>query len=306
MLKYFTYTLVGLLLLESQSLIGQTRYLDSLFTSVEKITQEYAVKDGESLQLDIYSPKGDTLNNRPAMIWMHGGGFQGGTRDGDGEVEFMNLLAKRGYVAVSISYRLTAKGKGFSCDASRAEKMETFRKASWDLWDAIAYIHKNAEALGIDNRKLIIGGSSAGAEGALNAVYMRDWLYEGEHPYDIIQPMTVFSLAGAIIDARYINEKNAVPAVFFHGTADDLVPYATAAHHYCDAKDTGYIWLDGSRTIANRLNALKTPYVLYTYEEAAHEIAGIPFGRMQEVLTYFYILMNDPKEMKVEITIPKP
>ncbi len=297
------YTLIGLLILGSIGLNAQTRYLDSLFSTSKKTTKEYAVVDGESLKLDIYQAAGDTQTDRPAMIWMHGGGFQGGARDGDGEVQFMELLAKRGYVAVSISYRLTAKGKGFSCDASRKEKMETFRKASWDLWDAIAYIHQNAKELGIDPQKLIIGGSSAGAEGALNAIYMRDWLYEGDHPYDAIQPMAVLSLAGAIIDVRYVNEQNAVPAIFFHGTADKLVPYATAAHHYCDAKDTGYIWLDGSRTISKRLKELNTPYVLYTFEGAGHEIAGIPFDRMQELLTYFYLLMNQTKEMRVEVNI---
>lgn len=295
-----------LLCVVSLSLLkSQVRYIDDLFTEVDKSTYEYANKDGESLKLDVYDPVGDIATDRAAIIWMHGGGFAGGKRDNGAEVKFMETAAQKGYVAVSISYRLTRKGKSFSCDAPRHEKMETFREASKDLWDAIYYVASNDEKFRINPAKLIIGGSSAGAEGMLNALYMRDWLYEGPSRYHDIQPMAAFSLAGAMIDARYINENNAIPAVFFHGTDDNLVPYATAPHHYCDPSDIGYIWLDGSRTIADKLKALETSYLLYTFVDARHEISGIPFDYLNVVFKFFAAIMDGKNTMQKEVIINK-
>src|SRR4051812_1004756 len=64
---------------------------------------EYANPDGQHLQLDLAMPKtGD--GPFPAIVNIHGGGFRAGTRDGyDGRCI---KLAGRGYVAVTITYRL--------------------------------------------------------------------------------------------------------------------------------------------------------------------------------------------------------
>ena len=285
---------------------AQTRFIDEIFETVSKDSFSYAMKNGENLALDVYQPVGDTMNQRPVLIWMHGGGFAGGRRDNRGEVDLMDYVVKRGYVGVSISYRLTRKGQSFSCDASRKDKMATFRAASEDLWDAIFFIFANHQTLGVDTSRMLIGGSSAGAEGVLNAVYMRDWLFEGYSKYHQIPIAGIFSLAGAVIDGRYIRPEQAVPAVLFHGTKDQLVPYATAAHHYCKPTDIGYIVLDGSRTIADRLKTTKQSYLLYTFEGAGHEIAGIPFAYMNEVMVFFEQLMyGNDHSVQREVWIEK-
>ena len=285
---------------------AQTRFIDEIFETVSKDSFSYAMKKGENMALDVYRPAGDTMNQRPVLIWMHGGGFAGGRRDNRGEADLMEYFAKRGYVGISISYRLTRKGKSFSCDASRKEKMETFRAASEDLWDAIFFVFANHQSFGIDTSRMIIGGSSAGAEGVLNAIYMRDWLFEGHSKYHQIPIAGIFSLAGAVIDSRYIRPENAVPAVLFHGTEDQLVPYATAAHHYCKPTDIGYIVLDGSRTIADCLKATKQSYMLYTFEGAGHEIAGVPFPHMKEVMAFFeQLLYSSDYGLQREVWITK-
>ncbi|MEL7121707.1 MAG: carboxylesterase family protein [Bacteroidota bacterium] len=298
--------LIFSLLFLSFAAYSQSRYVDSLFAEVQTTTYTYAIKDSQELKLDVYLPLGDTMTKRACMVWMHGGGFAGGRRDNGAEVKLMQQMAKRGYVAISISYRLTRKGKSFSCNASRAEKMETFRLASKDLWDAVYFAYEKYIDFGIDPKLFIIGGSSAGAEGVLNAVYMKDWLYEGPSKYDSIQPAMVFSLAGAMIDQRYINSNNAVPAAFFHGTKDNLVPYATAPHHYCEESDIGYIWLDGSKSITQKLKAMGSSYLLYTFEEARHEIANIPFDRMQIVYQFFHDVMFEGMLIQSEVIVKKP
>ncbi len=52
-----------------------------------------------------------------------------------------------------------------------------------------------------------------------------------------------FRYAGAVVNANYITKDNAIPAVLFHGTEDDLVPFGTAPHHFCDPSKPGYIIL---------------------------------------------------------------
>ncbi|MEO1808741.1 MAG: lipase, partial [Bacteroidota bacterium] len=49
---------------------------------------------------------------------------------------------------------------------------------------------------------------------------------------------------------------------------------------------TGYLWLDGSQTIAQKLESLDTSYFLYTFHGAKHEIAFIPFDHQGRIFTF--------------------
>ncbi|WP_424493345.1 alpha/beta hydrolase [Salinimicrobium sp. GXAS 041] len=267
--------------------LGQNRYIEDQFELKDRTTEIYATKDGEQLSLDLYQPLKDTMNSRPLIVFMHGGGFSGGSPRSEGEVKFAEAAAKKGYVVAQISYRLTRKGANFGCDFNAAGKVETFRKAGEDFLDAVAFLIENKSRFKIDPEKLIVGGSSAGAEAVLNAVYNRPLLLKNARKYDHLNFNGVFSLAGALLDARYINKENAVPAVFFHGTDDNLVPYATAPHHFCEPSAPGYLILDGSKTIAERLEKNGSSYLLVTYEGAGHEISSMPINEFPMVFSFF-------------------
>jgi acetyl esterase/lipase len=67
---------------------------------------EYSNPDDQHLQLNMARPK-EGPGPFPAVICIHGGGFRAGTRE-----SFNGLclqLAERGYVAVTVSYRLAPK-----------------------------------------------------------------------------------------------------------------------------------------------------------------------------------------------------
>lgn len=277
--------------------ISQTRYLDDLFSVVEPSTYVYAIRDTQRLSLDVYQPRGDTTRLRPVMVWMHGGGFSGGNRDNPDEVRFMEAAAKKGYVAVSISYRLLQKGRpeGFGCDCSRARKLEIFQKAAADFMDAVLFVKANKSKFRVDPQKIIVGGSSAGAEAVLNAAFMRDLFFPKEEAYQNLKFAAVLSFAGALVDVRYLTKENAAPTLMFHGTADDLVPYASAPHHYCPPEKAGYLWLDGSETIADKLASEKFSYLLYTFVGARHEISSIPFDHLDLVFGFLKDVAIDQK-----------
>jgi predicted esterase len=291
---------IGLFLL-SFSISAQERFIDDSFEIEDIETRIYATKNGEPLKLDIYEPKNDTMQQRPLIIFMHGGGFSGGTRTNPAEVKFAQSAAKKGYVAVQISYRLTRKDQSFGCDYEASGKIKTFKLAAEDFMDAVNFMVKNKEDYGIDPSKIVVGGSSAGAEAVLNAVYNKRLMFEDLSNYDNFDFAGVFSLAGAIVDARYITEENAIPGVFFHGTEDNLVPYATGPHHWCDREKPGYIILDGSKTITEKLDQLKTSYMLFSFEGGKHEHSGMPFTYFPEIFEYFNSVFLKGKHKQIEV-----
>ena len=75
-------------------------------------------KKMQPLLLDLYMPPdADRRKKKPAFVLIHGGGFTGGdkARHGAGpgvEAYFAAALAQRGFVAVSINYRLTGLAYG--------------------------------------------------------------------------------------------------------------------------------------------------------------------------------------------------
>lgn len=284
------------------SLCAQEQYLEDRYEVKDPVTRTYATKDGEDLKLDIYEPADDESTARPLIVFMHGGGFAGGTPKNEGEVKFAKMAAKKGYVAVQIAYRLTRKGQGFGCDFAAEGKIETFRKAAEDFLDAVRYMKDHSEEFKINDNQIIVGGSSAGAEAVLDATYNRELLFENPEKYEDLNFSGVFSLAGAIVDARYITEQEAIPAVLFHGTSDNLVPYSTAPHHFCSPDKPGYLILDGSKTIAEKLQTLDTSYMLYTFEGAGHEISGMPFEDMPEIFDFFSKVFLENEHLQINVT----
>jgi acetyl esterase/lipase len=125
-------------------LAGSTYGSDVLF---EEGT-EYARPDGESLKLNLARPAGDATDTtrRPAVICIHGGGFVGGDRSAWND--FARRLAENGYVAVTISYRLSPKHK--------------WPMHIHDCRAAIRWLRANADRYGINPNRIGAMGSSAG------------------------------------------------------------------------------------------------------------------------------------------------
>lgn len=251
-------------------------------------TYTYAIKGKDTLKLDVYRPIDFVRGSHyPTLIWMHGGGFSGGKRDNKDEKALCKKAAEQGYVAVSISYRLLRKNTEsfFGCDCTADEKVETFKQAAIDYLDAVGFVLEHKNEFGVDENKLIAGGSSAGAEATLSAVYMKNY-YTGNR-YKQISFAGVFALAGAVTSLDEITSKTAIPTVLFHGIADNLVPYSKAAHHYCNPNDSGYLVLNGSDKIIHRLEDLNASYLFYSFEKGRHEISGVPFGELAAVFDFF-------------------
>jgi acetyl esterase/lipase len=106
---------------------------------------EYANPDNQHLQLNIARPK-TTTSPRPCILCIHGGGFRAGNREGYNSL--LLRLAQRGYVAVTMSYRLAPKYK--------------FPAAIHDSKAAVRWLKANAARYGIDPERIGVTGDSAG------------------------------------------------------------------------------------------------------------------------------------------------
>ncbi len=275
---------------------AQERYKEQSFDEISVETYTYAAKGGENLDLDIYLPKYDSEQKRATLIYVHGGGFSSGERDSQGIKDFCNRLANYGYVVASISYRLTRKGEatGFGCDCPATDKLNTFYAAVEDVQDATFFLIERRDQFAIDPQKIILAGSSAGAETVLNTAYQPPYCYNlasGPLSY-----AGVISMAGAIPDTTVLYDESAVPSLLFHGTNDKLVPYATAPHHYCAKEDPGYLVLNGSQTIAEKLSQLEVPCWLHTTCGAGHEIANKPMTiYFDDIIDFCYTFVVNKK-----------
>lgn len=108
---------------------------------------EYANVGGVSLRLDLYTPNNQSAPT-PLIIWIHGGGWQSGSRTLGANGPQLRQ-ANRGYAVASVSYRLSGAAK-FPAQIS-------------DVKAAVRWLRANAAAYNLDPNKFAAWGSSAGA-----------------------------------------------------------------------------------------------------------------------------------------------
>src|SRR5712671_7523626 len=129
----------------------------------------YATHDGVELQGDFYLPK--TRGSVPALVAVHGGGWQQGAR---GAFQHCGShLAKHGCAVFAISYRFAKKGH------------KAFPQAVQDVMAAVQFVRGSASEFGIDPGRIALFGASAGAHlAALVALGGRAKIFAGGYPGD--------------------------------------------------------------------------------------------------------------------------
>ncbi|MGH7133049.1 MAG: alpha/beta hydrolase fold domain-containing protein [Phycisphaerales bacterium] len=107
----------------------------------------YAEVGERKLKIDLFLPGGEdgkTASPRPVVLWIHGGGWEGGSKDRAPGTE----LLKRGYILASVEYRLTG--------------VASFPAQIYDCKGAVRWLRAHAAEYNIDPARVGVWGASAG------------------------------------------------------------------------------------------------------------------------------------------------
>ena len=296
-----TFRILFTIVLLFSYLKSQTRYLDEVFDEVIK-TEDIVYGNAPDLPfiflfewntvdidltMDVYEPAGDTISNRPVIIFIHSGAFFTGSNESDVLVSLSNTSAKMGYVAISMTYRL-----GLNVFSSYSGERAVYRGVQ-DASAVIRYLREHHIDFGIDYDNIFIWGSSAGSFIGLHLAFTEDAerplsTFGGEGDPDLgcidcegndyeheSKPTAVISCWGAIGDLNWIGQNNNIPSIMFHGTSDAVVPFNSG---YPFTIDIFLPFVYGSNLIHNRLNELNIENVLYAEEGLLHEYWGTSNG----------------------------
>jgi len=131
--------------------------------SADPKTLVYASRDGTDLLLDLYLPANPIRRPIPVIVFVHGGGWSGGTRTTG--PDFKRYFAQDGFAMASIEYRLTPS--------------ITFPANVEDVRTAIRWLKANAVAHGLDGDRICLWGTSAGGHLAAVAALAPRGTFEG-------------------------------------------------------------------------------------------------------------------------------
>ncbi len=221
-----------------QALLKKTKPTKRTFASIQQTLQpdkvvSYKTIGDRSLTLHFFHPQGfKPSDKRPAFVAIHGGGWSGGTPRRF--YPYANALVDRGYVGISVEYRLVS------------QKGVTVFDCVKDGRSAIRYIRAHAKELGIDPNKITVSGGSAGGHVAAGTALFNNTDHKDEdlsisctpNALVLLFPVIDTSDKGygqkkigenwkTISPAHQVNGK-APPTLIFHGDADRTTPYAGA------------------------------------------------------------------------------
>lgn len=199
-----------------------TRYVDQVFTEVE-VTRGITYRSTTTstgqpidLKLDVYEPVGDVAAERPVIMWMFGGYWQVGDRNQ--LAAYADDSARRGYVAVTIDYRIRSQDD--------FELLPAADDAYEDTIAAIEWLQAHAGDYGLDADAIVPAGYSAGAINALHALHT---------PVDTPAAGAV-AIAG--MNFRPLRDGRG-GTISISGTADTLVPHAISRDQCAQSRSLG-------------------------------------------------------------------
>jgi len=278
------------------------------------------------LKMDIYTPRGDTLKNRPLLLLIHGGAFVVGDKRDVLQLRLARFFAMRGYVVASVNYRM-----GYMFLPGMYANLERcMYKAIQDVRAAMRYLASHKEEYGINTDYFFTSGNSAGGFLSLFSAFMQEdekWNSTAENAIMLRNDLGcldcsgnnetgkytqagVVSLWGGLTSLDLIDAAEKCPVLLIHGDSDRIVPYA------CDYPfkniDTRFssFFVDkvyGSKPIFTKMQSLGFDAELNTISGGSHEPQlndDLSYNKEYDMLRdkmmafFFRILQKTPLQFK--------
>lgn len=205
----------------------------------------YATVGGVELKLDVYRPKTKNPKPRPTLVFIHGGGWRGGSK----ERYSLRMLPwlERGWNFVNVEYRLSPAAKAPA--------------AVEDCRCALRWVFSNAQKYNFDVERIVVSGQSAGGHLALmTGMSAEEKVFDANCPGQPVKVSAIVNWFGITDVGDLLSGKNKMdfarewigadrledsglvrlvsplsyvreglpPIITIHGTADPLVPYSHA------------------------------------------------------------------------------
>ena len=206
-------------------------------------------------KLDLYLPNGPDRLDRPAVVFIHGGGFTGGDKAEYRSASVSADLARAGYVVVSCNYILGPKTKEGVWPRNIA-----------DCREAVRWVRGHAKELGVNPDRIAVAGGSAGGYLALMVGLSDDKTGPGGDP-----KATISAKVAAVIDLYGVVNFSK------HGKGD--VPGASAAEqaaylpeNQCDRADPPVLILHGTADTTVDIRQSKDMAAALAKAKVAHEL----------------------------------
>ena len=280
-----------------------TRFIDEIFDEVS-ITENIVYGNAPDLpfiflfewntndidlHMDVYQPVGDTMDDRPVIVFAHSGSFFTGSKNAHDMVALCEAAAKRGYVAIAMEYRL-----GLNILSTYSGERAVYRGVQ-DGSAIIRYLREYHDNFNIDYEKIFFWGSSAGSFIGLHLSYIEEserpvstygsnsdpdlgcFDCEGNNYVHSSKPAALISTWGAISDLEYIDEYEDIPTALFHGESDIIVPYNEGFPFTLNIT-LPYVY--GSLKISDRMTELGISNLLVIEDNEPHEYYGALNGNL--------------------------
>ena len=223
------------------------------------------------------------MGGRAGIVFIHGGGWKSGSKDGGVWAAFPASYAAKGYVCISVNYRLTGDGGGFPA-------------CIHDVKNAVRWFRANAEELGLNPKRIGAYGNSAGAHlVSMLGLVKKEHGFEGDGTH-LDQSSQVQAVCASATPTNFLSWKgepfgNRGPLA---GDADTLEKRATEASPITyaakdappfllvHAKDDRVVPFDQGKLFADKLKAAGAKEVeLLSFDTGSHGVF-----RGQEKETY--------------------
>ncbi|MCW2991468.1 MAG: symbB [Solirubrobacterales bacterium] len=203
---------------------GPLRFRDEVFGHIA-VDRGLRYGPAAPLLLDLYRPRGDRRSRRPAMVWVHGGGFAGGTRTHRTLRSLALGSARRGYVSIAIDYRILSPS---GCAVSDPACLSVAIEDQHDVQAAVRWLRRNAARYRVDPARIAVGGTSVGGILSYLVGTRPDDPGESGNAGWSSRVRAFVSIAGGFPgpDGGGYPSAGDAPGLLFHGTHDRTTPFS--------------------------------------------------------------------------------